>query len=182
MYDEQKKQIIRRNRRLYIAESVYFITSVTAQRNPIFQDQEIVELLKNTLRSVKQLYPFVMHAYVFLPDHFHLLIKLNQSVTISQIMQSFKRNFTWNYKKTKGISKSIQIGLWQYGSWDHVIRNETDYEKHINYIHYNPVKHGYVSKPEDFAHSSYMKYVKMGWYEIGWGHIEPDGLKDINFE
>jgi len=77
MYDEQKKQVIRRSRRLYIAESVYFITSVTAQRNPMFQDQKTVELLKNTLRSVKQLYPFVMHAYVFLPDHFHLLIKLS---------------------------------------------------------------------------------------------------------
>jgi len=71
-------------------------------------------------------------------------------------MQSFKRNFTWNYKKMKGISKSIQIGLWQYGSWDHVIRNETDYDKHIDYIHYNPVKHGYVSKPEDFTHYSYI--------------------------
>ena len=183
MYDKQKaNHIIRRNHRLYIAESVYFITSVTAQRNPIFQDHETVELLKNTIRRVKQIYPFLMKGYVFLPDHFHLLIKPNQNITISQIMHSFKRNFTLNYKKYKGIPSSTMISLWQYGSYDHVVRDENDYNNHLNYIHYNPVKHGYVTKPEDFVYTSYKTYVTKGWYEIGWGYKEPDSLTDMNFE
>jgi putative transposase len=183
MYDKQKNEhIIRRNHRLYITEGLYFITSITANRNPTFQDQEAVELLKNTLHNVKQLYPFAMQAYVFLPDHFHLLIKPNQSITISQIIHSFKRNFTFNYKKTKNIPNSDSITLWQYGSWDHVIRDENDYNKHLDYIHYNPVKHGYVTKPEDFSHTSYMTYIEKGWYEIGWGHKEPENLRDMDFE
>jgi REP element-mobilizing transposase RayT len=139
MYDNQKNNhVIRRNHRLYVAEGTYFITSVTAQRKPLFQDQEAVELLK--------------------------------------------QNFTWNYKKMKGIPSSTSIVIWQSGSWDHVIRNEDDYGKHLDYIHYNPVKHEYVTKPEDFAYTSYIEYIKKGWYEIGWGYKEPDKLRDMNFE
>lgn len=183
MYNSQEnKQIIRRNHRLYITEGTYFITGVTAKRSPIFQDQESLELLKQVLHNVKRLYPFVMRAYAFLPDHFHIIIKPYSSVTVSEIMQSFKQNFTWSYKKMKGIPKSTSIIIWQSGSWDHVIRNEDDYGRHLDYIHYNPVKHKYVIKPEDFIHTSYMEYVKKGWYEIGWGYDEPDNLKDMNFE
>ncbi|HGJ63953.1 TPA: transposase [bacterium] len=180
--NQENKQVIRRNRRLYINEGTYFITGVTAQRNPIFQDQESLELLKQILRNVKQLYPFTMQAYAFLPDHFHIIIKPDSDISISKIMQSFKQNFAWDYKKIKGIPNSTSIVVWQSGSWDHVIRNEDDYGKHLDYIHYNPVKHAYVTKPEDFLHTSYIEYIKKGWYEIGWGHREPDNLIDMCFE
>jgi len=176
------KHIIRRNRRLYVPGGVYFITSVTWQRKPLFQGDAEVEILRQTLRNVKQLYPFTMQAYIFLPDHLHLMLRPTPPVTISQIAHSFKRNFTWNYKKAKEIPRSTSVRLWQYGSWDHVIRNETDHAKHFDYIHYNAVKHGYVAKPEDFPHSSYMAYVEKGWYEIGWGYTEPKNLKDLDFE
>ena len=181
-YNQKDKHIIRRNHRLYVPEGTYFITSVTKQRNPLFQDQEAIELLKQILHNVKELYPFTMHAYAFLPDHFHIMLKSSSSVTISQIMQSLKQNFTWSYKKIKNIPNSTSIVIWQSGSWDHVIRDENDYNRHLDYINYNPVKHGYVSKPEEFPHSSYMTCVNKGWYEIGWGYKEPEKLKDIDFE
>ena len=179
---QQEKPIIRRNRRLYISGGLYFITSVTSERKLLFEEAASVEILRQTLRDVKQLYPFTMQAYAFLPDHFHLMLLPTPPVIISQIAHSFKRNMTWNYKKAKGISHSTEVHLWQYGSWDHVIRNEIDQAKHFDYIHYNAVKHGYVTKPEDFQHSSYLAYVEKGWYEIGWGHTEPENLKDADFE
>jgi putative transposase len=183
MYKDQKdKHVIRRNHRLYISGGTYFITSVTNKRNPLFQDQETVGLLRQILHNVKQLYPFIMQAYAFLPDHFHIMIKPHESIIISQIIQSLKQNFTWNYKEIKGIPKSTSITIWQSGSYDHVIRDDDDYKRHLDYIHYNPVKHRYVNKPEDFSYTSYTNYIEKGWYEIGWGHIEPNGLNDIDFE
>jgi len=176
------KEVRRRNRRLYIPDGIYFITSITQNRNPLFQDAHVVNILRETLRKVKSLYTFYMQAYVFMPDHFHLLIHPKPEVSISTIMHSFKRNVTWNYKKVMNISPSTSISLWQYGCWDHVIRDEKDYERHFDYIHYNPVKHGYVTKPEDFLHSSYNIYVKKGWYKIGWGHKEIKELRDLSFE
>jgi len=123
-----------------------------------------------------------MQAYTFLPDHFHLMLRPLSPVTISQITHSFKRNVTRNYKKAKEISDSISVRLWQYGIWDHVIRDEIDHARHFDYIHYNAVKHGHVARPEDFSHCSYTMYVKKGWYEIGWGHIEPENLRELDFE
>ena len=111
---EQEKPIVRRNRRLYVPGGVYFITSVVRRRKPLFQEDAEVEILRQTLRNVKQLYPFTMQAYTFLPDHFHLMMRPIPSATISQILHSFKRNVTWNYKKAKGIPRSTEVRLWQY--------------------------------------------------------------------
>lgn len=91
---------------------------------------------------------------------------------VTKILHSIERNFTLNYKKAKGISGSVS--LWQKRFWDHVIRDERDYLNHLHYIHYNPVKHGLVTRPEDYPHTSYSGYLKRGWYEIGWGRVEPD--------
>jgi putative transposase len=63
-----------------------------------------------------------------------------------------------------------RVHLWQRSFWDHVIRNEYDYQNHLNYIHYNPVKHGVVDRPEDYPHSSYGEYMKHGFYAKGWGY------------
>jgi len=62
------------------------------------------------------------------------------------------------------------------------IYSETFLQQKIDYIHYNPVKHGYVSKPENWPHSSFHTYLSEGWYETGWGHTEPQYLKELNFE
>jgi putative transposase len=105
-----------------------------------------------------------------MPDHLHLLIFVPASSNVSKLMQSIKRNFTRNYKDAQGIDGSLN--LWQRSFYDHVIRNERDYLNHVHYIHYNPVKHGYVSRPDDYPHTSYHEYLKRGWYEIGWSPEE----------
>jgi len=172
------KQIRARIKRAYVDEGLYFITAVTQQRRRIFADETEIERLRETMRQVKKIHPFTMRAFVFLHDHFHLMIRIGATTDISTVIHSIKRNYTLNYKEAWG--ENGRVTLWQKGFWDHVIRNEQDFQKHLNYIHYNPVKHGYVTRPEDYPFSSYMEYIKRGWYEIGWGHTEPDDFSNLD--
>ena len=169
-----------RIRRLYMPNALYFIVATVQGRRPIFASESNVELLRETMRRVKEIHPFTMRAFVFLPEHLHLLIQVLEPTTISEVLHSIQRNFTLNYKRAHSITRETHI--WQRGFWDHAIRDEQDWEGHFHYIHYNPVKHGYVERPEEYAHCSYSEYVKRGWYEIGWGHVEPPELKGLEFE
>ena len=134
-------------RRYYIPDTIYFITSVTHNRKPVFHSPINIRIFFDTLSNAKIHYPHDLQAHVLLPDHFHFLIK-PKDCTISQIMQSLKRNVTLNVKKYQNLRGNVT--LWQHRFYDHVIRNDADYEKHFHYIHYNPIKHGLVDKPEDW--------------------------------
>lgn len=167
-------------RRYYVPNAIYFLTVVTYKRKPIFVDETNLDLFMQTLRTVKDIHPFSMLAYAFLPDHFHFLIKPDVSTNVTKILHSARRNFTVNLKKEKGIVQ--QLHLWQHRFWDHVIRDETDLEQHFDYIHYNPVKHEYVTKPEKWQFSSYQYWLEKGFYPEGWGYTEPQTIADLDFE
>ena len=144
-------------RRYYIPDSIVFITCVTKHRKSILLTDPAVRVFWDTYRRVKESNPFELFAYCILPDHFHwLIMPLCELGNYSQIIHSFKRNFTINYKKELGIEHSLS--LWQSGFWDHVIRNDADFKEHINYIHWNAVKHEYVKVPEDWEQSSYIQW------------------------
>jgi putative transposase len=160
----EKPAIRARIRRWYVPNAVYFITCVTRNRKPIFANADCLNLLRETLRSVRKVYPFHMQAYVFLPDHFHLLVHIPLGTDISRLMQSVQWNYALNHKRLLGITSPIR--LWQRGFWNHVIRDEDDWERHFNYIHCNPVKHGYAAEPMDYPHSSFAEYVRRGWYGL----------------
>ena len=72
--------------------------------------------------------------------------------------------------------------VWQRRFWEHLIRDKEDWRRHVDYIHYNPVKHGYVSRPGDWPWSSFEKALKRGWYPAGWGEQEPRNLVGMDFE
>jgi putative transposase len=148
--------------RYYIPGAAVFITQVVQDRRPVFRSPQMVELLRSTLRTVKELHPFTMLAYVFLPDHFHILIQPTGESNFSQIMHSLKPNFTKAYKGFTGRTESLKF--WQKRFWDHIIRDERDLENHLHYIHYNPVKHGLVADPRDWPDSSYREWEKRGLY------------------
>jgi putative transposase len=126
---------------------------------------------------VQGIHPFQMFAYVFLPDHFHLLIKPGPAATHSEIMHSSKPNLTKAYKATCTMTGSMRF--WQRRYWDHIIRNEDDFQRHLDYIHYNPVKHGYVTRPEDWADSSFRYWQQRGFYPAQWGWSLPGTLKHL---
>ncbi|MGD2146345.1 MAG: transposase [Anaerolineae bacterium] len=169
-------------RRYYIPDAIVFITGVTRKRTPHFSSQSNLDLLWETLRRVQAIHPFRLLAYVILPDHFHWLMWVeDESGDFSKVLHSIKRNCTLNFKKAHGVTASFS--LWQERPWDHVIRDERDPGGHFDYIHWNPVKHRYVGRPEDWPQSSYVHWVEQGYHAIGWGHSgEPESIEGMWFE
>jgi putative transposase len=166
-------------KRYYIPDSIVFITQVVQGREPVFKDENHLDLLRSTLHAVKDLHPFSMLAYVFLPDHFHLLLNPTGGSNFSQIMHSLKPNFTKAYKEAIGVEGSMTF--WQKRFWDHIIRDERDLQCHLDYIHYNPVKATLVTKPEDWPHSSFLAWKKRGAYPDQWGWSLPESIADFNW-
>lgn len=164
-------------RRYYVPGQAVFITQVVQYREPVFKETQYILLLREILHNVKALHPFVMLGYVFLPDHFHILIQPTGESDFSKIMQSLKSNFTKVYKKRLGLLPSQSMKFWQKRFWDHVVRDDRDLENHLHYIHYNPVKHGYVKQPEDWQDSSYLAWVERGLYPHGFIWDEPGDMK-----
>ena len=167
-------------RRYYIPNAIYFIVAVTRDRRRVFAGKANVDLLYDVMRQVRQIKPFNLLAHSFIPDHINLVIKPTGEANISRIMLSIQRTFTLTYKQVHGITTSLS--LWQPRFWDHIIRDENDLKRHLDYTHYNPVKHGLVACPEDYPYSSYRYWLERGYYEEGWGHSEPENLKGMDFE
>ncbi len=164
--------------RYYISGSAVFITQVVQDRAPVFRDPNRLDLLLETIHKAMELHPFIMLGYVFLFDHFHMIIQPTGESNFSDIMHSLKPNFTREYKKLLGIPSSQSMKFWQKRFWDHVIRNDGDLENHLHYIHFNPVKHGYVEDPRDWKYSSYIAWEERGLYPAAFKWDEP---KDSNW-
>jgi putative transposase len=92
------------------------------------------------------------------------------------VKTSFSRHIP--SKTRKNGAKTI----WQPRFYDHCIRDENDHRKHLDYIHYNPVKHGLVSSPCEWPHSSFARFVALGWYARNWGDIPPPDVDDMEHE
>jgi putative transposase len=149
-------------RRYYQEGQIVFITQIVEHRHPVFTNPDLVFLLLRSWRRTKERHPFEMLAYVVLPDHFHFLIQPKGDANFSQIMHALKLSFTLSYKRQTNATAPFKF--WQKRFWDHVIRSETDLENHIHYIHFNPVKHGYISDPAQWTCSSFHEWQRRGVY------------------
>lgn len=154
---------VSRLRRYHTKGNIYFITCVTFQRQPLLLSN--IDLLTESARSLAGRVEFDMIAWVVLPDHFHAVID-PKNEDISRLMQRFKMSFAALYRKRE-VTKSGRI--WQHRFWDHIIRNENDMNRHINYIHYNPMKHGLAAAPVRWEFSTFRRYVRDGYYNEDWG-------------
>ena len=105
-------------------------------------------------------------AWVILPEHFHLLVECGEQ-TISDIMHIFKITYSRHFRNNFGPGR-----IWQNRFWDHCIRDADDFDNHLHYIHYNPVKHGFVKDPFLYEHSSLPLYFEKGIYDRNWGISE----------
>jgi putative transposase len=150
-------------RRYHKEGNIYFITNVTYGRKPILVDN--VDLFWDSVESVKRQANFEFIAYAILPDHFHVLID-PIDFEISKLLQKIKMSFGVRFR----TSRNIRSGrVWQNRFWDHIIRNQSDMNRHIDYIHYNPVKHGLAKSPFDWKYSSIHAYKVRGYYSEDWG-------------
>ena len=158
-------------KRYYQENQIVFITQVVENRKPVLTQAELIPLLFNSWHRINDRRPFSMLAYVILPDHFHFLIQPSGESNFSQIMHSIKLSFTNTYKRQ--INVKTPFTFWQKRFWDHVIRNENDLENHIHYIHFNPMKHGYVIDPSQWQYSSFHEWQKRGLYDLQEQWVEP---------
>ncbi len=159
-------------RRYYQPGGYYFFTLATYRRRKLFCFTQHVQHLKAAIIQVKKKHPFHLNAIVILPDHLHCLWKLPKNDTdFSTRWRLIKRYFSMTICTSINHRKEKQV--WQRRFWEHHIRNENDWQKHMDYIHYNPVKHGLVQTPADWPHSSFYYWVNKKMYEKDWGSKEP---------
>ena len=165
-------------RRLYECGAHYFFTLVTHQRRPIFSELNHIRLLNFSINKVKKKYPFALNAMVILPDHLHCLWRLPENDNdFSTRWRLIKRYFSMEIDTT--INHRNEKNIWQKRFWEHRIRSQEDWNKHLDYIHYNPVKHGLVQSPNEWQHSSFHYWAAKGFYEKNWGASEPMNLTGI---
>ena len=126
-------------------------------------------MLKDSIDKCEIEMDFIIIAFIAMPDHLHMIIDPKEN-NLSSIMQKIKLSFSKKYRFEKGKTTG---NVWQSRFWDHLIRNQEDLNRHIDYIHYNPVKHGFTKSPFDWPESSIHEYYKNGHYDREWGSIGP---------
>jgi putative transposase len=167
-------------RRSFIPGGTYFFTLVTYYRAPILTAPASRNLLRVAWLNVQDRYPFTTLAVCLLPDHLHTLWRLpDGDQNYSLRWREIKRIFTQNYLESIGPGeprsasrvKRGEAAIWQRRFWEHTLRDEEDLNRHMDYIHYNPVKHGLVGRVGDWPWSSFSRYVQSGRYEPDWGQV-----------
>lgn len=164
-------------RRANTAGATYFFTVVTYHRRAFLCDEDVRDALKQAIHKVREKHPFTIEAWVLLPDHIHTIWTLPPNdANFALRWQLIKRYVTqscgarlhnpqWmNASKTKHREST----LWQRRYWEHQIRDDLDYAKHMDYLNYNPVKHQLVKQVKDWPYSTFHRYVKQGVYGENW--------------
>ena len=168
-------------RRSHIPGGVYFFTVVTFSRKPILTDQPARELLHAAWVATQERFPFRTEAICLLPDHLHCIWQLPEGDPVfSMRWREIKRLFTMGYLARIGPGgfrnpsrvRKGEAAVWQRRFWEHAIRDQEDLNRHIAYIHYNPVKHGLAKRPRDWPWSSFHRYTASGVIDADWGGVE----------
>lgn len=175
-------------KRLYVPNSIIFITIVTNKRRNILINN--IDLLKLSIKNAHKYYHFEIYAICVMNDHLHLLIKPDDINEYSKIILLIKRTFSKNfdintiadYELSESNIKRKERDIWQRRFWEHTIRSEEDLYRHVDYIHYNPVKHCQIA-PKDWKYSTFINFVKNGYYEIDWCNFEDKhNISDLDYE
>ncbi len=177
-----------RYRRANVAGACYFFTVNLADRQSDLLVLKI-DLLRDAVRKVRAAYPFEIIAMVVLPDHLHAIWRMPECDADFALRWSLiKAAFSRALPKTELINPSRKSkrerGIWQRRYWEHQIRDDDDMDKHVAYIHFNPVKHGYVARAADWPHSSIHREIALGHFGENWGcddgtMIDNGGPSDI---
>jgi putative transposase len=167
----------RRNR---VPGGTYFFTVNLRDRR---SDLLVVEIaaLRDAVRTELARRPFHIDAWVVLPDHMHCQWTLPEgdadfSGRMREIKAGFTRRIARQAERTIGTLRQRESGIWQRRFWEHTIRDQRDYAAHMDYIHFNPVKHGLVKEARAWEYSSFRRCVAAGLYPLEWGGTEGDAI------
>ena len=168
---------------------MFFFTVVTFDRRPILTTDLGVSCLREAWRSTRETMPFETEAVCVLPDHLHTIWSLPDDDTdYSTRWRKLKGVFTRSFRKLGGVGsprgpsrrRTGEAAVWQRRFWEHRIRDTEEFRHHVDYTHFNPVKHGLVTSVADWEWSSFHEHVANGWIEADWGTIEPNGIGDLD--
>jgi len=176
-------------KRLFIEGTYVFLTIVTSKRRKILIEN--INILREAFRKTINTYNYELYAICVLPDHIHMIIKPYDINDYPKIVQQLKRYFSTHINKnelkdyllTDNNIRKKECDIWQHRYWEHTIRDDKDLYKHLDYIHYNPYKHGYTKCVKDWEYSSFKKFVKMRYYEENWYNFEDKyNIADMDYE
>jgi putative transposase len=160
-----------RYRRNFVAGGTYFFTVTLADRRSSALTDH-VNVLRAAFRTTRKPHPFIVDAIVVLPDHLHMVMTLpTGDADFTNRWRLIKRRFTEAVARTGTLvarHRNGEYALWQRRFWEHTIRDDNDFERHVDYIHFNPVKHGLATKVRDWPHSSFHRYVRRGVLPADW--------------
>jgi putative transposase len=158
----------------------FFFTLTLADRKCALLTEHI-DLLREALRQALRRRPFRIDAMVVLPEHLHLLCTLPPADTdyatrIAHLKAGFSRALPPECRAPARRSRR-ELGVWQRRYWEHTIRNDQDLLAHVDYIHYNPVKHDHVDQVCDWPWSTFHRFVAQGLLPLDWAGIKDGGLR-----
>jgi len=169
-------------RRWYEPGGTYFFTAVAHNRRPIFCGDMARSSLHEGIEAVRNKWPFTLVAIVLLPDHIHTVWTLPRGdARYPTRWQRIKEEFTRTYLVRGGTEVPLSLsrlqqkerGVWQRRYWEHTVSDEEDLKRCVDYVHWNPKKHGYVANVRDWPWSSFHRYVGLGEYTHDWGAKDP---------
>lgn len=165
-------------RRAFVQGGTWFFTVNLLERyNNDLLVREI-DLLRQVVLKVKEKYPFHIDAWVVLPEHMHCIFTLPKGDgDFSLRWRLIKSGFSRALPKTEVLTAvrraAGERGIWQRHYWEHLIRDEVDLQRHIDYVHVNPLKHGLVERVCDWPYSTFHRYVERRIYPLDWcGDVE----------
>ena len=160
-------------RRANVPGGTYFFTvNLLDRRSDLLLRN--VEVLREVVSEVKARHPFVIVAMVVLPEHLHAIWRLPpEDADYPMRWALIKAGFSRSLRKEEAVSTSRALkrerAIWQRRYWEHLIRDDDDLARHVDYVHYNPVKHGWVQQPMDWPYSTLHRYVRQGVLPQDWG-------------
>lgn len=164
-------------RRSNIAGGTYFFTVNSFRRRPILATESLRNALRLAIQKTRLTHPFEIDAWVLLPDHLHCIWTLPQGdANFSVRWSMIKRLVSQACADEFGVdnlsasrTQRKESGIWQRRFWEHQIRDDNDFARHVDYIHFNPVKHGLVARAMDWPHSTFHRYVAQEILPQDWG-------------
>jgi len=154
--------------------ATWFCTLALARRRSNRLLVEEVAALKSSLAVVRERHPFRIDAIVVLPEHLHAICTLPPDdralgMRWGLVKAGFSRRVEGSEVHSASRKRRGERGIWQRRFWEHLIRDEADLASHMDYLHFNPVKHGWVARVKDWPHSSFHRLVAKGVYDLDWG-------------
>ena len=167
-------------RRNIVPGGTYFFTvNLVDRRSRLLADE--IGSLRAAFRSTRSRHPFTLETIAVLPDHLHAIWTMPRgdsdfATRWNLIKGSFSRHVPAGERVSTSRQSRRERGIWQRRYWEHTIRDDDDFARHLDYIHFNPVKHGLVEHVADWPYSSFHRFVQLGLYPEDWAASGNDGV------